>query len=121
MLKSKKNFGNFGEKIAAQYLRAKGYEILDHNFYIQGGEIDLICNDQEKNEIVFVEVKTRRNNTFGDPIDSISEWKIQKLTLAGEIYLQKHGFEEDNYRFDFIGIEFNNENFDIEHVKNMLL
>ena len=56
-LNEKRNFGNLGENIAVEYLKRNGYSIVCRNFYCKMGEIDIIA--KEKNEIVFVEVKTR--------------------------------------------------------------
>ena len=60
----RKELGNLGEKIALNYLQKENYRILERNFYCRQGEIDIIA--QKQKEIVFVEVKTRTNNSFGN-------------------------------------------------------
>ena len=58
--------GKLGEKLAAQYLESKGYEILERNFYCRQGEIDIIA--KEKTKIIFIEVKSRTSVKYGKPI-----------------------------------------------------
>ena len=60
-----KEIGKLGEEIATQYLRNKGYKILDRNFMCRQGEIDIVAHT--KKELVFVEVKTRTNLSYGRP------------------------------------------------------
>lgn len=62
----RKMIGQRGETMAAKFFEKKGYEILERNFHAQGGEIDLIVYDHQNHEFVFVEVKTRTNDAFGD-------------------------------------------------------
>ena len=63
---NKRDIGNEGEKIALDYLLNKGYESIKQNFYTRWGEIDLIVFDSKSRELVFVEVKTRSSNSFGN-------------------------------------------------------
>lgn len=69
----KKDFGNSGEDIAVQYLKKHGHIILKRNFYCKQGEIDIITKD--KNEIVFVEVKSRSDTGFRASIRSGNKTK----------------------------------------------
>lgn len=117
MTKSKKKIGFFGENLTAHFLRAKGFEILDNNFCLQGGEIDLIAKD--KKEIVFVEVKTRFNDIFGDPLDSMSEYKFKKLVYSAQVYLMKNNLDDFDYRIDFVGINFAEGKMAIEHIEDI--
>ena len=67
------------EEIAMDYLIKKGYIELGKNYYSRYGELDLICKDKEKGEIVFVEVKYRRNSQYGNGLESITRSKQRKL------------------------------------------
>ena len=73
----KKEFGNKGEDIAIEYLEKRGYIILERNFYCRQGEIDIIAKD--KNEIVFIEVKSRSSIQYGCPSEAVNKQKIKEL------------------------------------------
>ena len=70
----KQETGRSGEEIASKYLERQGYEILDRNFNCHQGEIDIVAKD--KNEIVFIEVKTRTNKKYGFASEAVNENKI---------------------------------------------
>ena len=73
--------GNYGEDLACKYLRKIGYDILERNYRIRGGEIDIIARDKEF--LVFVEVKTRFTHEYGLPVESVTPWKIRYLFRNG--------------------------------------
>ncbi len=105
---SKKQLGKIGEDLATKFLLKKDYLILERNFYIQSGEIDIIAQDKKSNDIVFVEVKTRTSNEFGTPEDAVDEAKRHFLECAAERYLSKKGFPAfQDYRFDLVAIDLN--------------
>ena len=68
--------GKIGEKVAQEYLIKNDYEILVKNFRCKQGEIDIIAKD--KNELVFIEVKTRTNKKYGNPIDAVTYNQIRR-------------------------------------------
>ncbi len=111
--------GNLSEDLACHYLRNHGYEILDRNYRIPGGEIDIIA--QEKEYLVFVEVKTRYSHDYGLPVEAMTPWKIKYLLKAARFYLQKNKWGNGPYRLDFIGIDFadNSENPAVELIRNI--
>ena len=78
---NKKDIGNLGEILAEKYLIQQKYVILDKNYYIKGGEADIIVKDSETKEIVFVEVKTRTSTDYGWPEESINEKKRLRLAI----------------------------------------
>lgn len=95
--------GNFGQKLAKNYLLAHGYDILAENYYVRGGEIDIIAKISEK--IVFVEVKTRTNLTFGQAEDAVNIFKIRAMLKTAEIYLQeKNIYGKTQVSFDIIAV-----------------
>ena len=110
--------GNQGEDIACWYLKKQGYKILERNFRIRGGEIDIVARDQ--NYLVFVEVKTRYSHEYGLPVESMTPWKIKHLLKTAKFYLQKSGWEDNPYRLDFISIDYaNSPEPEIELIKNI--
>ena len=81
----KKQIGKEGEDIAEKYLLANGYKIIDRNFYARQGEIDIIA--KQKNEWVFIEVKTRTNDIYGKPIDAVDSIKQKHLIKTINYYI----------------------------------
>lgn len=108
MITQKRQFGDLGEKTAARYLQDKGYKILGTNFQNKMGrklgEIDIIAKDKE--EIVFVEVKTRDYAKYSDtlPEENINYWKLQRLAKTANLYLRQNRLEKAPFRFDAISV-----------------
>ncbi|MFA3783715.1 YraN family protein [Melioribacteraceae bacterium 4301-Me] len=117
MSKNKKKFGDIGEDIACKYLTEKGFSIIDRNYFYGHGEIDIIA--KISNELVFVEVKTRKSIEYGYPETSITKNKIKQIKKTAEAYLYENNIKDQICRFDFIGILMldNNEPV-ITHIKN---
>ncbi len=115
---SNKTLGEHGEVLARQYLKAKGYQILEANFRNKIGEIDLIV--REGRTICFVEVKTRRSLQQGQPYEAVHPWKIRKLSQMAAIYLKyKYHSIEIPSRFDVISILQDQQGPPaIQHIKN---
>jgi len=100
--------GNLGEEIARKYLENKGYIIIDRNYKKKYGEIDLIVED--RNDLVFVEVKTRIGEQFGLPEDALNKDKIQRLIKNSQAYLSYNpGKNYKSYRIDAICIVLNED------------
>ena len=93
----KKVLGRKGEKLAAEYLKKQGCKIVKRNYKTPFGEADIIA--QDKDEIVFVEVKTRIGDKFGTPREAVTKTKQQRYYKIAECYWLKTG-EEPNARFD---------------------
>src|SRR5690554_2261043 len=93
--------GNLGERIACQYLVSKGFTILERNWRSHHLELDIICRNPEF--LVFVEVKYRKNARFGDPVEFITQRKMQNLSDAAALYIEESNYE-GLIRFDIIGI-----------------
>lgn len=114
----KRRIGDFGEKIAKEYCKKQGYKIIKQNFTNRMGEIDLIV--KEKDQIIFVEVKTRTNQNFGYPEESIDSQKQNKIIRTAQNYLFEEKISSENYRFDVISIEINQltKKAIIKHIKD---
>jgi len=111
--------GDDKERLAEDYLLAKGFSLIERNFLCKSGEIDLIMKDpNSKNDeyLVFVEVRYRENNEFGGALASITAGKQRKLRRAAEFYLLKNfGNTPPPCRFDVVGIEQQDQ---LEWIKN---
>jgi len=100
-------FEYWREGVEGQYLIKKGYIILDRNVRTPYGEIDLIAQDanlQSSGLLIFVEVKTRRSNSYGFPEDAITAQKREHMISAAEFYLQEHAEFSGDWRIDVISI-----------------
>ena len=93
--------GRLGEKIAARYLLGKGYVIAQANYKIRDGEIDLIC--QQVGKLVFVEVKTRTNRSFGWPEEAFTKRKKEKFIKTIARYLTDNDYQ-GAWQIDVIAI-----------------
>jgi putative endonuclease len=93
--------GAAGEQLAADYLQRQGLQLIERNFRVRGGEIDLICRDRATT--VFVEVRRRSRSDYGGAAASITAAKRARLVLAARHWLQRHG--ERPCRFDCVLIE----------------
>lgn len=80
-------FGKYGEDLACEFLRKQGYKIIERNFRIRGGEIDIIALDG--NSLVYIEVKTRSQEFFGAPEESVTFFKLKFLERAAKFYKAK--------------------------------
>lgn len=111
--------GGHGEDIACEYLKHQGYIILERNYRIRGGEIDIVAIDGEY--ITFVEVKTRWSHEFGLPSEAMTPWKIKALLKTAQFYLLKIKWGDKPYRLDFVSVDFadNPDNPKIELIKNI--
>lgn len=89
--------GAQAEVLAAAWAQQRGWRILERNFRVRGGEIDLICLDGQT--LVFIEVRLRRNADFGGAAASINAAKRRRLVLAARHYLQRRA-EPRDVRFD---------------------
>ena len=106
-------YGKRSEIIASDYLKKKGYKILETNYKNNVGEIDIIAKD--KDYIVFVEVKARISQKFGHPLEAIDEEKQRKINAIASIYLVKNKKYGTKCRFDAISI-LGIENPEITHI-----
>ena len=114
--------GKFGEDIATKFLLKKGYYIYDKNFRCKLGEIDIIAIDNiDKNELVFIEVKTRTQAAFDTPASSIDKNKIKHIRKTAEYFLTKNNLKDTFIRFDVIEIYKKFDKLHLNHIKNAIL
>ena len=99
----KTELGNWGESLAAEQLEAEGYVIIARNFRCRFGEIDLIA--RRGGELVFVEVKLRKNASHGEGREFVTAVKQRRLLLTAEYYLAARPWAQDlQARFDVVEI-----------------
>ena len=110
--------GKLGEDIAVNYLKQKGYKILDRNFECRQGELDIIAID--KNEIVFIEVKTRTSNRYGTPSEAVNKIKQKHMLQTIKYYLYIRNLSDKFVRIDVIEVYIKDNVYKVNHIKQAL-
>lgn len=100
-MRYRKDLGDFGEKVAEQFLEKIGYRILKRKYTIRGGELDLIA--ETEGALIFIEVKTRATLRYGAPAESIRQNKIRSIRRAAERYLAENPTEKE-IQFDVVEV-----------------
>lgn len=109
--------GRIAEELALEYLQKQDLTLLEKNFRSPLGEIDLIMRD--KNTIVFLEVRSRKNKRFLDPVETIDCRKKNKIIKTSQIFMQKLSSSRHfDFRFDVITLTGRNNERKIEWVKD---
>jgi putative endonuclease len=98
----RQEIGAWGENYAAEYLEARGYQVLERNYRTPYGEIDLIVS--KDSVVIFVEVKTRSTTAFGLPEGGVTSKKQAHLVGAAQSYIQDHPQYENGWRVDVIAV-----------------
>ncbi|MCI5125802.1 MAG: YraN family protein [Candidatus Electrothrix sp. AR5] len=110
---SRQKTGRSGEDFAAQHLEQQGYIILERNYRLRIGEVDIIARDGEY--LVFIEVKTRRSKKFGSPFEAVDVRKQKKIFKIASVYLQG---KELPVRFDVVAVHLSEQDVRVEILKN---
>ena len=100
--------GREGEKLAADYLTGKGYQIVDRNYHCRWGELDLVAKKDDL--IVFVEVKLRRDIGHGLPIEAVGKTKQRRIISTAKLYAAEHDLFDYDMRFDVIEVVVDDQN-----------
>lgn len=98
----KDHTGLIGEQQAAEYLQARGHEVLERRWRSRHGELDLITRDQR--QLVAVEVKTRRGIGYGHPFEAVTDAKLRRLYLLLREYAAEHGLLRVPRRVDVVSV-----------------
>ena len=114
----RKEVGARGEKLAADFLKKRGYRILQKNFRCREGEIDIIAQKDEC--IVFVEVRTKKSTAFGTPEESVTLAKREKLISLANTYIQDYDKPPQSWRIDVVAVELTPDDrvSRLEHIEN---
>ncbi len=115
-----RELGKKGEKIAEDYLVKKAYKILAKNYQKRTGEIDIIVENPQRDQIIFVEVKTRNNDNFGKPEEAVNQKKIEKIEKTALMWLDENKKTNTLWRIDIITIELQKSQ-KITHFKNVTI
>jgi len=114
---NKRQFGNIGEEISCNYLENLGYQIIDRNFICRQGEIDIVAKD--KDEYVFIEVKTRSNLCYGRPREAVNDNKQKHIYKSTKYYLYRNRLNDVFVRFDVIEIYLVEKRCKLRHLKGV--
>ncbi len=117
---SRKKLGAWGESVATEHLRAKGYRIVERNWRCPSGEVDIIA--WAGSQLVFVEVKTRRGRSMGVPEEALTLSKSKKLIELATVYVAELGQDID-WRIDLVAVELDAAGrlLRCEHIPNAVL
>ena len=109
--------GKWGEGMAGRFLQEKGYVLVAANYRCRWGEVDIVA--QEGEELVFVEVRTRRGVEFGTPEEAVTAAKARKLGSTAQEFLQEHDLVHSDWRIDLIAIRLDGDQRvqDITHLR----
>ena len=97
------DLGRWGEEVAARELKRRKYKIVDRNVRVGRGELDIVATDRD--ETVFVEVKTRRDQAFGGARAALTYTKARQLERLAQTYLRQHRDRAGAYRIDVVAID----------------
>lgn len=114
----KHEIGKLGEDYAVKYLENVGYKVIERNFECRQGEIDIIAIDRE--ELVFIEVKTRTNVKYGEPIEAVDMNKQKHLIKSIKYYLYSRHLENEFVRIDIIEVFICKNRYRVNHVKQVI-
>ncbi|NQT05082.1 MAG: YraN family protein [Dehalococcoidia bacterium] len=104
----RRDTGNLGEKLAAEFIRKQEYVILQTNYRCPEGEVDIVA--RQKDCLVFVEVRAKRGREFGSPEESITPAKMERLRRVAAHYCQAHDDISDSWRIDVVAVEIDRQN-----------
>lgn len=107
-----KALGSLGEDRAEEFLKKRGYRILERNYRCPFGEVDIVA--EEGGSVVFIEVKTRKSLRFGFPKEAVDRNKMRKLSKVASFYLEEKGLVDRAARFDVVSILFSEGREEIE-------
>jgi len=113
-----------GEDIAARWLHVHGWEIAERRFRNGHRDIDLVATRREPDTgrtVAFVEVKTRKANTFGGPIGAVNWRKQRELSRSARVWMARFQEPGDTFRFDVIGVILGAGNVRVQHIENAFL
>ena len=121
MSRDKKIKGEEGEDLATEFLKTHKYKILERNFRLRNGEVDIIGIDYSEKQpvLAFIEVKTRNSSEYGSPLEAITYFKLKALLRSAQVYKTFHPRLPDLMRLDLVSVTFSGNKPIIELIKNI--
>ena len=116
MSAARQEFGILGERIAERWLRRTGWRVVQRRFRSGHRDIDLVM--EREGMIVFVEVKARRGDQFGQPVEAVNWRKQKELAKSAQVWIDRHGRPDEAYRFDVVGVLVSGERVMVRHVED---
>lgn len=116
MSAARQAFGELGERIAERWLRRQGWRVVQRRFRSGHRDIDLVI--ERDGMVAFVEVKARRGEEFGGPVQAVSWRKRKELERSALVWIDRHGREAESYRFDVVGVLLQGADVRVCHVEN---
>lgn len=116
MSKARQDLGLLGERIAARWLMREGWTVLAHRFRSGHRDIDLVV--RRNDEVAFVEVKARRGEQFGSPVEAVHFRKRRELGRSARVWVDRYGTPALQYRFDVVGILLIGQSVRVRHIPN---
>lgn len=110
--------GRIGENIIADYITKLGYKVVERNFECNQGEIDIIAKDKE--ELVFIEVKTRTDISYGEASEAVTDTKKRHLINSIKYYIYKQKLENQPIRTDVAEVYINKGKVKVNYIKQAI-
>ena len=114
MTKQRQALGLQGERVAARWLLRDGWRLLDHRFRSGHRDIDLVM--QRGTTVAFIEVKARRGDAFGSPVEAVHFRKQRELGRSARVWVDRNGSTGQDYRFDVVGVLISGTTVRVRHV-----
>jgi putative endonuclease len=114
MTKQRQALGLQGERIAARWMRREGWAIVAHRFRSGHRDVDLIM--RRDNLIAFVEVKARKGDGFGSPVEAVHFRKQRELGRSARVWVDRFGSPSLSYRFDVLGVLISGDQVRVRHI-----
>ena len=111
--------GETGERVAERWLARQGWRIIQRRFRSGHRDIDLVA--ERDGMVIFVEVKARTGDRFGDPVEAVGWRKQRELARSAAVWIARHGRLGESYRFDVVGVLLQGERVRVRHVRGAFL
>lgn len=109
--------GHHAEKVAAEYIKSRGYKVLELNWRAKAAEIDIVAERPARDGVVFFEVKHRQTGQQGGGLDYITPAKLKQMTFAAELWVHMHGY---NGEYSLGAIELSGSDYEVTEIIEMV-